>query len=324
MFDSMKAEIVKDVAAKTTSITIETASSWRLYAGDSVDSIRFSQPVAEGEADGVFVVDTPFYPRQYFQLVSSGGSMVLAERRLPMEAGYNFRDLGGYPAGNGSFVKWGAVFRTDDMINLTQSDLDYLDSLPLRTVVDFRSDAEVEDGPDKLPSSTINHAFLPVVPGDFSGIDGSKPDLVFPGDYIANIYRSFCTDEAIIAQYRAFFVLLQDEANLPISFHCSAGKDRTGMAAALFLFSLGVEEKIVMQDYLLSNAYLGNKYAKFIEERPYLEAAFIVAADYLQTAFDQMRADHGSVETYLSHILNVDIEKMRRIYLTAYPKSKIA
>jgi protein-tyrosine phosphatase len=310
--DTIKAEIVKDAAAKTTHITVETASSWQLYAGNSVDSIHFSQPVAQGESGGMFVVNAPFYPRQYFHLISSEGSMILAERRLPMEGGYNFRDLGGYPAENGSFVKWGKVFRTDDMINLAQSDLDYLASIPLRTVVDFRSGHEAADGPDKVPSSTLNHAFLPVAPGNLSETGVSKLD---PSLHITNIYRSLCTDKEIIAQYRKFFALLQDEANLPLSFHCSAGKDRTGMAAALFLFSLGVNEKIIMRDYLLSNKCLGNKYAKLIEEQPYLKAMFIVEAGYLHAAFNQIKADHGSVEKYLSNTLDVDIAKMRSIYL---------
>jgi protein-tyrosine phosphatase len=309
--DTVKAEILKDAAAKTTRIRIETPAPWHLYAGNSVDEIDFSQSAAKGETEGVFVVNAPFFPRQYFQLVSSGGSMVLAERCLPMEGGYNFRDLGGYPAGK-SFVKWGRVFRTDDMMNLTQSDLDYLAAIPLRTVVDFRSVDEAAAGPDKVPSSAINHVFLPVVPGNLSKNGVSELDPAFR---ITDIYRGLCTDKETIDQYRKFFALMQDKANLPISFHCSAGKDRTGLAAALFLSSLGVSEKNIMEDYLLSNKCLGNKYAALIEKLPHLEAMFIVAPDYLRAALDQIMADHGSVENYLSNTLNVDIDKMRSMYL---------
>ncbi|MDR0450708.1 MAG: tyrosine-protein phosphatase [Treponema sp.] len=309
--DTLKAEILKDAAAKTTRIRIETPSSWQLYAGDSVDAIDLSKPAAKGGAGGIFVVNAPFFPHQYFQLAGSGGGMVLAERHLPMEGGYNFRDLGGYPAER-AFVKWGRVFRTDDMMNLTQQDLDYLASIPLRTVVDFRSGDEVAGGPDKVPSSVINHVSLPVVPGNLSETSVSDFD---PELHITDIYRSFCTDKGIVAQYRKFFALMQDEANLPLSFHCSAGKDRTGMAAALFLSSLGVSEKIIMRDYLLSNKCLENKYASLIEEQPYLKAMFIVEAGYLRIALDQIKADYGSVEKYLSNTLNVDIDKMRSIYL---------
>jgi protein-tyrosine phosphatase len=181
-------------------------------------------------------------------------------------------------------------------------------------VVDFRSGDEAEEGPDKVPSSTINHVFLPVVPGNFFATDVSESDAAV---FFTDIYRSFCTDEEIITQYRQLFALMQDEANLPLSFHCSAGKDRTGMASALFLSSLGVGEEIIMQDYLLSNRCLGNKYARLIEELPHLKAMFIVDPDYLRAALDQIKTDHGSVENYLTDTLNVDIDKMRGIYLAA-------
>jgi protein-tyrosine phosphatase len=309
--DTIGAEIVKDAAAKTTRIRIERPSPWQLYAGNAIDAIDPSQVTAQGETKGVFVVDAPFYPRRYFRLVSSGGDTILAERHLPMEGGYNFRDLGGYPA-EGGFVKWGRVFRTDDMMNLTQGDLDYLAAIPLRTIVDFRSGDEVVSSPDKVPPSTINHVFLPVVPGNFFETNVSESNAAL---FFTDIYRSFCTDEAIIAQYRKLFALMQDEANLPLSFHCSAGKDRTGMASALFLSSLGVSEEIIMQDYLLSNKCLGNKYARLIEKLPHLKAMFIVDPDYLRAALDQIRADHGSVENYLTDTLNVDIDKMKGMYL---------
>jgi protein-tyrosine phosphatase len=156
---------------------------------------------------------------------------------------------------------------------------------------------------------------LPILPGNFTGIDISKRDLAFFSNRIIDIYRSFSADEEIIAQYRKFFALMQDEANLPLSFHCSAGKDRTGIAAMLFLSSLGVSEEIIMQDYLLSNKYLENKYAKLLEAQPHFKPAYIVEAGYLQTTLDQIKADYGSVENYLKNTLNVDMERMKKIYL---------
>lgn len=70
------------------------------------------------------------------------------------------------------------------------------------------------------------------------------------------------TDPLCISRYRKLFSLLQNEENIPLMFHCSAGKDRTGMAAALVLSSLGVDEETILDDYLLSNFYLADKRQK--------------------------------------------------------------
>ena len=312
---SAQAEIMKNIETKTTQIHINLNSPWQLYAGISVDSIDFSNPVASSDANGIFPVETPFYPRQYFQLTSSGKDALFAERHLPMEGGYNFRDVGGYPTTDGRFVKWGMVFRTDDMQHLTQADLDYLTSLDVRTVVDFRSEEEVAAGADKLPSTTSNHILLPVIPGNLSAFDALQLDSASIYNMMESLYISLCTEDKIINQYRQFFALLQNETKIPLSFHCSAGKDRTGMGAALFLYSLGVCEDVIIQDYLLSNKYLENKYTDLIAQRPEMKLMVTVKPEYLKTALKRIMTDHGSIEKYLEKTLNVDLEKMRRIYL---------
>ena len=312
---SAKAEILKDSKTKTTQINVDLNSPWKLYAGISTDSIDFSKPVAEGEAGGTFPIETSFYPRRYFQLTTADGNALFTERHLPMDGGYNFRDLGGYPADNGRFVKWGFIFRTDDMQHLTETDLNYLASIGVRTVVDFRSEEEVEAGADILPATTNNHILLPIFPGNMSGMQMSDINPDSFEDLMESMYTSLCTEEKIIDQYRQLFTLLQDETKIPLSFHCSAGKDRTGVGAALFLYSLGVSEDIIMQDYLLSNQYLEGKYAALIAEHPEFKSMGQVKTEYMKIVFDRLKADHGSVESYLKNVLNVDIDKMKSLYL---------
>ena len=312
---STKAEILKDSKLKTTQMNIELDSPWKLYAGTSVDSIDFSNPIASGNENGTFTLDIPFRPRQYFQLSSSKGDAIFSERRLPMEGGYNFRDLGGYPTEDGRFVKWGKIFRTDDMHNLTENDLNYLNDIGLCTVVDFRSEGEIAAAADKLPSTTVNHVLLSISPGNMNDIQYDNINPALFTNFINDMYAGLCIDENIIAQYRHFFALLQDETKTPLSFHCSAGKDRTGVGAALFLYSLGVNEEIIIQDYLLSNKYLEGKYAAMIAVMPELKIASMVEAEYMQVAFSSIKENYGSIENYLENTLNVDLTKMKSMYL---------
>lgn len=313
---SAKAGIVKDPQTQTTQVKIDINDSWQLFAGPSDKEIDFSKAVASGETGGTFDVAAPFAPRRYFQLSTPEGKAILAERQLPMEGGHNYRDMGGYRTADGHYVRWGRVFRTDDMHNLTDADLAYLAALPLRTVVDFRSEQEIAQAPDKLPQSVATHSPLSISPGNLTDVsEVQMMDTAQMAQYMIDVNRSFSTDGQIIGQYRRFFELLQDETNLPLSFHCTAGKDRTGMAAALFLSALGVPEEVVMQDYLLSNKYLSSKYGRHMEDYPALRPLFTVDARYLKAGLDRIKTDHGTVQNYLRDILEVDIRKMKKLFL---------
>lgn len=110
---------------------------------------------------------------------------------------------------------------------------------------------------------------------------------------------------------------MQDEVNLPLVFHCTAGKDRTGMAAYLFLYSLGVDEETIFSNYLDSNKYLQGKYGTYIQAYPALAPLLTVDRRFLEAGVKRIREEHGSVEKYLKEVVEVDIDKMRSIYL--YP-----
>ena len=87
------------------------------------------------------------------------------------------------------------------------------------------------------------------------------------------------------------------------------------MAAALFLFSLGVDENTIFENYLESNTYLTDKYSKYIADRPNLKPLFEVKVEFLKAGIDQIKKDHESIENYLTKVLKIDIEKMKQIYL---------
>lgn len=316
---SDKIEILRNKKTKETTLKVDLDEEWALYRGGSIDSISFRNLVMRGKGEGVFPLDVPADRRSYFLFVTKTSKAIVAEKHLPMEGGYNFRDMGGLKNRDGRFVKWGKVFRADDLSHLTDADLAYLGAIPIATVVDFRSASEIEKAPDRLPKETKNHLLLSINPGSLSGagFDDMKALLKKVGavEVMKDINRSLSTDSAHIEQYRRFFEALQTDSDIPLLFHCTAGKDRTGMAAALFLYSVGVDESVIFEDYMQSNVYLKDKYATFNTEHPDLAPMFGVQSDYLKAGIDEIVKNHGSVEVYLEKMLKVDLAKMKEKFL---------
>ncbi|MXV86498.1 MAG: tyrosine-protein phosphatase [Acidimicrobiales bacterium] len=175
---------------------------------------------------------------------------------VTLEGARNCRDLGGYPAEGGRHVRMGALFRSDRLSTLTIDDLDELGSRGIRTVVDFRAGPEVERDRSRLWPGVTAHISLPV--GDTVDGDISMVDQIFEGrlrsvseDDMAGLYLQ------MIGQYGERFAqlvaLAADVDQLPMLFHCTAGKDRSGIASALLLEALGVDRETVLDDYCLSN-----------------------------------------------------------------------
>lgn len=309
------ASIIRDKETKSASLTIETRGKWRLFSGPSVDRINLLEPVAEGVGSGTFALNVSNSVRSYFKLVTPKSKVILAERHLPMAGAYNFRDLGGFRTAEGRYVKWGKLLRADELGYLTDADLNYLSSVPVTSVVDFRSQGEITETPNRIPASVQASYQYPLTSGDFDiteliGLTPAQLDTV-----MMNMNISLITNTAYIEEFKKFFVLLQNETNLPLLYHCSAGKDRTGMATALILFSLGVDEDTIIEDYLASNIYLSDKYEDYINNYPSLRPLFELKAEFLKAGINKIKEDYGTVQSYLVEVLDVDIRKMKRLYL---------
>lgn len=313
---SGEASIIRDKETKAAELHIETEGKWILYAGTSVEDINFSKPIAEGEGSGIFPLNVADSVRSYFQLVTPEGKAILAERHLPMAGGYNFRDLGGIKTLDGKYVKWGKILRSDDLNNLTDEDINYLSSIPLVSIVDFRSPDEIKRSPDRMPASVKKDYAYSITPGNLlaaKSLADLKQSQMDSAMMEMNIL--LVNDTSCVNRYKDFFRLLQDEKDVPLMFHCSAGKDRTGMGAALVLFALGVDENTIIDDYLSSNIYLGDKYAQYIAQNPNLKPLFEVKKEFIKAGIDEIKNNHGSVETYLTEVLGVDVQKFREKYL---------
>ncbi|MDR1504370.1 MAG: tyrosine-protein phosphatase [Prevotella sp.] len=313
---SKDAEITYDKESKNTFFKITTDGKWSVYSGNSVEAIDFSHPILSGEKEGIYKLNVCDSTRSYYQLITDKGQAILAENHLPMAGGFNFRDLGGIKTKDGRHVKWGKIIRSDELKKLTEADLKYLSSIPIVSIVDFRSKNEIEHAPDLLPASVNNNIQLSIDPGNLltlqSLTEATKDQL---DTIMINMNILFVSDSLFIERYKEFFKLLQDEKQTPLLFHCTAGKDRTGMGAALILFALGVDEDTIIKDYLASNIYLKDKYAKEIEMHPMLESVLTVKQKYLQTGIDRIKKEYGSVDKYITTVLNVDTIKFRELYL---------
>lgn len=304
--------IIRDKKTKAAVLQVNIGLPWKLYAGDSIDTINYSTPLLSGNSSGSFPIPVSNHQRSYFTFDAAGKLFSVAENHLPMTGGYNFRDLGGIKTKKGKSIVWGTLIRSDELRNLDKEDLEYLASIPLTSIIDFRSNNEINHAPDKLPASLKYYLPLSIMPGSLNieEIEEALEKKVFAGanKFMLNVYEKFVTDEKIQQTYRQFFKYLENKDNLPLLFHCTAGKDRTGFATVLLLFALGVDEETIIEDYLSSGTYLQGKYPEGVD-------IFTVKPEFLQAAVNKINADYTSIENYLKEVLQVDIGKLRRLYL---------
>lgn len=231
-------------------------------------------------------------------------------RVLPLEGVYNVRDLGGYSTNDGRQTIWKKLFRGGDLNHLTETDLKYLEKLNLHTYIDFRSLREYEAAPDKIVSTLTEYAWIPVNAGDIGMLASLTPEKI--PEIMPDAYRFMvreCQDK-----FREFFRLLAIAERSPLLFHCTAGKDRTGIAAALFLSAVGVNKETILEDYLLSAKYIKGKYDAILQKFPILAPLLTVKPEYLEAAFGVIDKEFGGMEHYLTQLLEVDIKRMKELY----------
>ena len=314
------AAITREAETKIATVTVTDLGDWTLFAGHTADTIDFFHPVISGTGPKTAALPGIGTGWMCFALVNAEHGperpFFLAEQHLPMAGGYNFRDLGGIPGADGKRVVWGTFIRADGLNTLTDDDLAYLASMPVKTLVDFRSDMEAYRSPDRVPTSVKTLVHLPVTPGHLLSDSGRRfGDYESAKAFMLDMYRDLALNDDTVKTYRRFFAQVQNASCLPILFHCTAGKDRTGIAAALILFALGVERELVLENYEESTLFLDKKYAPAIEKRPELKDLFSAERIYLEEALALIESKHGSVLAYLENVLNVDIATIRRSFL---------
>ncbi|MDR1107368.1 MAG: tyrosine-protein phosphatase [Treponema sp.] len=232
---------------------------------------------------------------------------------------FNFRDMGGYEAAEGRIIRHNLIYRSDELTGLSDPDIRILEWMGIKTVVDFRTPSEkASNGPDILPKGA-RLVEIPIAAGDLNYTAAAARNTEGNTAYMISLYSSGAgvgpndsptnLVEHYLAEYGQFFRILADPANLPLVFHCSAGKDRTGYAAALFLRLLGVNGEIVMQDYLLSAANVADKYepiVKALKNIPMFANGDIgplttVKREYLEASINRIETGWDTVENYFTN-----------------------
>ncbi|HEY2213542.1 MAG TPA: tyrosine-protein phosphatase [Acidimicrobiales bacterium] len=180
---------------------------------------------------------------------------------IQLEGAVNFRDLGGYETVDGQRTRWRVLFRADGLGELTEPDLAMMAQLGIRTVVDLRSGYEVENSRFNVDAHPVDFHHFPFIDAlpDVQEWD-RRPGL------LAAQYKEMLVDA--MPQIRSALAVLAGPEAHPAVFHCTAGKDRTGLLSALLLSLLGVPEDVVVADYALSGEAMERLRAKLILKYP--------------------------------------------------------
>ncbi|MGE0774592.1 MAG: tyrosine-protein phosphatase [Sphingomonadaceae bacterium] len=245
-------------------------------------------------------------------------------RALPLEGAFNLRDLGGYATGCGGRVKHGMLYRSGRMSRLTPEDERHLADLGIVTVCDLRRPGERAAEPTRWCEPAGVHYWSRDYT-ETSGVLGevlhnaeATPDAMRAA--MITVYREIPVDHA--PSYRFMFDRLLS-GHAPLLFNCAAGKDRTGVAAALILHALGVPRDTIYEDYLLTNShadfsdFLNGRQSAIV--RVALRAPEVIAplfaADttYLDAMFETLDEDHGGIDGYLQDMLSVDAAARARL-----------
>ncbi|HKX94861.1 MAG TPA: tyrosine-protein phosphatase [Methylibium sp.] len=228
----------------------------------------------------------------------------------PISSIPNLRDLGGLVGAGGRRIAAGRLYRSSHLHALTPDDEPVLAALGIRTVVDFRGVDERALALSRGLRPEIQELHLPIEPRGL----GALRELRKAGnveesavvELMHNAYRRFVLQHAPV--YAALLARLQQQDSLPLVFHCTAGKDRTGMAAVIILLALGVSREAIVQDFMLSN----ERWEPTETTRDWTVLSR-VRAEYLDTAFETMTRRWGSIGAYLDQALALNGAARRRL-----------
>lgn len=252
----------------------------------------------------------------------------MSSRVLHLKGASNFRDLGGYPTSSSRETSWRSIFRSAKLSTLHDDDLQIISECNIRSVVDLRTIAEQTAHPSRWrkPPDTI---YTSAKTNNDEVIDLFVRGIGSEGEAVDRM-RAFYAD--LPFRYRdefaALFSLLdrQDGATL---IHCTAGKDRTGVACALVLSALGVHKSALVEDYALTETLLemaelartpaehigGANEHGVLESLPPAARRILWGSDpsFIGAAFESLERHFGSVDSYLEKALLVDKDMRARL-----------
>ena len=237
------------------------------------------------------------------------------EADVRLEGGRNFRDLGGYATADGRRVRRGRLFRSGAPVGLTAADRTRLAGLGLQRVIDLRSREERVREPADWPiavGAAVREFEYSLDPDDYLGLMRPGVTPVELEELMCRFYREM--PYAFVGPYTTLFAELLESPG-PLAFHCAAGKDRTGIAAALVLSVLGVPRDVVIDDYLVSNRMLDPQSLGRPSHMPQSVFNLVARVDrtWIEASFAWIDAEDGSIESFVEQRLGVDDAAVRRL-----------
>ena len=245
----------------------------------------------------------------------------------------NIRDLGGLVGDNGRTIKYGLLYRGGSLHKMSKEDIEIVKSFHLTDVIDFRSRDEFKTRPDiRIPGvqyhnfTTFEHE-LKTEHREHD--DGNLLWFMDEGStgyqHLVRTYKELVDTEEGQEAYRNLFKIIMKKGSVTY-FHCSQGKDRVGVAAYLIESALGVSIEQIKEDYLLSNVAMDKRIdilVNGVKNKPFYNSdyhqsllqVFSAKLEYLQEAIDIIDKKYGGVISYLKNVLQVDIKKLREMYL---------
>jgi len=254
------------------------------------------------------------------------------QRHIQLSGQSNFRDIGGYTNNSGETIQTGIVFRSGTLSKLTTEDVNIIDSLEIKTVVNFLTTEEIAGrGEDNLPEG-VHSIFLPI-----SGENDEAAAVLQAretGDFSAVPIELNYNIHALLVDvgknsYKGLFEVLADADNYPVVFHCSHGVHRTGTATALLFMALDIPWDTIASDYMLSNTYRYEESNKRIqalnqlaqsnseitdkaENLKNIKAFYQLEKKYIEGTREAIENQYGDIQNYLVAI-GVDSATIERV-----------
>lgn len=265
------------------------------------------------------------------------------QRLVELNGTFNTRDLGGYPTQQGSYVKWRKLFRSDDLYLLSEQDKKKLEKIGVNLIIDYRNEQERLKRPNKKingaksfilePDDSIAALASADVHSDKKKIDQliqqeHEGKLRIEKDQLLESMLGYVNNQHSQVIYSKALHLINNDPSNVVLQHCRGGKDRTGYGTALILLLLGVDEEVVIKDYLLTAHYNQERNDKRLKEYKqytsnkavleYLNNAMGTREEVIRAAIQEMKKKSGSPLGYIQEYLDVSdafIEKARTIFL---------
>lgn len=243
---------------------------------------------------------------------------------VPLQGGVNFRDQGGYRVSDGRRVKYGMLFRSGTLDELTDKDCQYLSSCFVKHILDYRDADEVQDKPDTIWQDADYHNIPanPIATEVSASLDKLTIDTLTafnPADFMSELYDRLPFNNPA---YRHLVNLLEQPGNQGIVQHCAVGKDRTGVGSALVLFILGASPDTVMEDYLITETTLApykekmlHHLATRLDKTGVERFSYVLSAkpEFLNRSLVAIKERYNNIDSWLEQEFGLTMQRREQI-----------